>query len=302
MPAVRNISVFYIFLVFIVYIYYLNSYIYILSKFICLHILSSHLNAGSSDFPGRIAYGAYYDYALSEEDVEILYDTGIVNIAGTPFENVGDEIRPDKPLTGGQAAVSVSGQYAAAMQLDGNLVVYHLPSINEGTENRDGNGNIIPASTLINTANRVAETSFLILQSGDCNVVVYDGQGGHTFEAGKSDVNCSPIFLLMQNDGNLVAYTTDDKGLIAYWDSKGYTTNGAIRAGKSDYFDFDSFIGNTPESTTSYMSYLLYLVGFLLITNIVCLTVYCLRKKENKRTRYKVVSIDSSDAEEVNLK
>lgn len=251
-----------------------------------------HLHAGASDFPGKIALGAYYDYALSEEDVAILYDTGIINIDRFPYENVGDELRPDKRLTAGQALVSVNRQYAAAMQEDGNFVVYQL----------DGSGNII-LSQLINTGGQVADTSFLVLQSSDCNVVVYDGQGGHTFEAGKSDVNCSPIFLIMQNDGNLVAYTTDDKGLIAYYDSKGYTTNGPIRAGKSDYFDFDSFIGNnTTESTTSYMSYLLYLVGFLLITNIVCLTVYCLRKKENKRTRYKVVSIDSSDAEEVNLK
>mmetsp|Transcript_65466 Transcript_65466/g.58747 ORF Transcript_65466/g.58747 Transcript_65466/m.58747 type:complete len:824 (+) Transcript_65466:151-2622(+) len=256
-----------------------------------------HYRAGSSDFHGRIRYGAYYDRALAEDEVRQLYETGLVVVHQTQFEVIGDELKPGQYLTSGQALRSPNGKFVAAMQEDGNFVVYDLTN----------GAATAPATFHTNTYRNGMPEYFLILQPTDGNLCIYSAAGTQFQWCSRRhyDVITSqqpPLYLIMQDDGNLVAYTKDEKGLIAYWDSKGYTTNGRLRAGKTDYFDFDSFIGNTPESTTSYMSYLLYLVGFLLITNIVCLTVYCLRKKENKRTRYKVVSIDSSDAEEVNLK
>jgi len=82
-----------------------------------------HLAAGSNDFAGQIRYGAYYDYALSAKDVEILYESKIEG----QFEVMGNELRAnDNPLTEGQGLRSLNGEYIAVMESGGNFKVYSI--------------------------------------------------------------------------------------------------------------------------------------------------------------------------------
>jgi len=99
-------------------------------------------------------------------------------------------------LQAGQELISDGGQYALAMQTDGNLVVY-------------GNGCALWASNTAGTGS----SDHLVMQT-DGNLVIYTSAGrpvwaSNTVGSGSGD------YLAMQTDGNLVVYTSANHAVWA---------------------------------------------------------------------------------------
>ena len=84
-----------------------------------------------------------------------------------------------------QALISNNGQYVAAMQAEGNLVIYDL--------NKDNGKAIWWTDTITNIDNQ-----YLILQNSDGNLVIY-GDSGVRWASYKG--NYIPSHLIMQGDG-----------------------------------------------------------------------------------------------------
>lgn len=105
-------------------------------------------------------------------------------------------------LTPHQSLTSLDGGYRLDMQGDGNLVIYRVrmgsefPIWQSGTANHPG--------------------AFLRFQVTDRNVVIYDTDGNALWQAGCADRSGNT--LVIQGDGNLVVYTSEN---VPVWNSKG---------------------------------------------------------------------------------
>eukprot|EP01084_Bolivina_argentea_P130932 231137_1 len=227
----------------------------------------SYFNSIAQDFFGTIRYGAYYDQVLILEQVERLYSTQIVTINTIQFEVIGDELTSGGTLTGGQALRSLNERYVAAMQYDGNFVVYNTDT------------DVIVWATGTETT---GDESFITLQNKNGNLIIYNGisrkkkrkkKRKEWSSHGYSDTSS---FLILQDDGNLVAYQEDD---TAYWDSKG-----TITKEKSIFFKRDTIANNSNR-------FLFYICGIVIIClTISCVLMYCIYNS-NKYGKYSMVSI-----------
>lgn len=99
-------------------------------------------------------------------------------------------------LQAGQELVSTGGQYALAMQTDGNLVIY-------------GNGCVLWAS---GTAGSGSNDD--LSMQGDGNLVIYTAAGKAVWASGTTGSGTAN-YLNMQADGNLVVYTSTAKPVWA---------------------------------------------------------------------------------------
>jgi surface antigen len=102
-------------------------------------------------------------------------------------------------LQAGQELVSAGGQYALAMQNDGNLVIY-------------GNGCVLWSSGTAGTGSN----DDLSMQ-GDGNLVIYTSAGKAVWSSGTAGTGSNDR-LVLQNDGSLVLSTSAGK---AVWANKG---------------------------------------------------------------------------------
>merc|ERR1719474_581805 len=153
-----------------------------------------HLNAGLNDFEGKIMFGAVYDYALSDEDVEQLYNAKVVELDvgdGDSFsvEAVDDELLPGESLLAGQGLMSVDSRYLAVMQPDGNFVMYDLE-----------NDQVILQS---NTDDGTKATF-----GDDGNFIVYNDEGRVRWHSGLTSDD--PARLVMGVNGELIMYDSAD--------------------------------------------------------------------------------------------
>merc|ERR1719242_621801 len=157
-----------------------------------------HLNAGLNDFEGKIMFGAVYDYALSGEDVQHLFNSKVVEISSDSstwsIEAVTDELLPGQSLLRGQGIISVDNNYLAVLRPDGNLCVYDLLS------------NSITMESGTSTGTK-ATFGF------DGNFVVYDDDDRVVWHTGPRSL--TPARLVMSINGDLTAYDTTD----AVWTS-----------------------------------------------------------------------------------
>mmetsp|Transcript_23924 Transcript_23924/g.20913 ORF Transcript_23924/g.20913 Transcript_23924/m.20913 type:complete len:505 (-) Transcript_23924:87-1601(-) len=189
-----------------------------------------HYNAGGMDFAGRIRYGAYYDRALTQAEVQSSYTEKIGTIPSGQAEIVGNQLQPDIKLTSGQGLRSSNSEYIAVMQSDGNFVIY-----------QDGVNTPIFHT---NTALAPETENYAVLQSSDGNLVVYNIDGSIKYSAGISS-NGDPVkFLRMRDDGNLVAYKQTSCGVIPY-----YGTNGIPSGESSTCSPTAQPTANTPSPT-----------------------------------------------------
>ena len=91
-------------------------------------------------------------------------------------------------LTPGQSLVSPNGEFIAALQGDGNLVVYRV-----------GNNTALWAS------NTFGKGGVKLIMQGDGNLVLYTARNQPAWASNTNGKGQS--FVRMQDDGNLVVYT-----------------------------------------------------------------------------------------------
>jgi len=225
-----------------------------------------HLNAGLNDFEGKIMFGAIYDYALSEQDVDQLFRAAVVDIDGSTVEAVGDELVPGQSLLKGQGLLSVDHRYIAALKTNGKFVIYDTQNADTVFEAEMSSGE---------------EATF----GDDGNFVIYDANGGKVWHSGSSHGN--PKNLVMGTNGRLLAFGADG----VFWNSNKHQTV-AVSAGQGlGVFDhgWKLEIGGqySPLET-----YILYFCAALVVLNVFCGVMYCYNKRS--RQQYKVVSLGSS--------
>eukprot|EP01083_Nonionella_stella_P053135 140683_1 len=123
-----------------------------------------------------------------------------VYVNGAMYRDIGDTLKFQSKINEGQALVSLNGRYLAAMQHDGNFVVYDK-----------NNGNSLWST---HTAYK-PRTSFVYLLAWTVSGIPYgniyvfhNGKVAKTIENPLPN-NQKAKHLVMQNDGNLVGYTVD---------------------------------------------------------------------------------------------
>jgi hypothetical protein len=122
-----------------------------------------------------------------------------VSTTSQPSSSSGDHFVRGFTMRAGDSVKSSNGSYILIMQSDGNLVIY-----------RSGSGAIWSSRT------NGSSGASAIFQS-DSNFVVY--RSGKS-PCHSSTTNSGGTIMYMQNDGNLVMYSSSGQ---AVWDSKGYT-------------------------------------------------------------------------------
>jgi len=150
------------------------------------------------------------------------------------YEIYGEQLLPGAGYSGtiqpilasNQALVSNNNQYVAAMQPEGNLVVYDL--------NQNG------AAIWYTDTTTAPDNQFLVLQSTDGNLVVYNGANGVNGARWASHRGNYPGQLIMQGDGNLVVY---DASGIARWDSMGHTRTQYLSISQRPYEIYGEQLG-----------------------------------------------------------
>jgi hypothetical protein len=98
----------------------------------------------------------------------------------------------------GERLKSPNGQFVLHMQADGNLVLY------------DGNGNMDWETA------RSGSGNVRLAVQGDCKLVIY-ADSGVVWSSGSSCGTKKPGKLTVQDDGNMVVYSTQNEVLWARW-------------------------------------------------------------------------------------
>jgi len=181
-----------------------------------------------------------------------------IQVNGILFNNVGSKLFVNGSLNRiytNESLVSVNRRYVAAMQLDGNFVIYDLQKQIALWETNTAGGD--------NPIGR-----FMAYQP-DGNFVLYEANWSPVWASNTHGTTVGLVY--MQNDGNLVVY--DQSGVLR-WAS------------------------NTSQSAAIF--YGGWLVGILIVLNIIYMMFYCYKNKmrSKKGAGYKVVSIDSTDCDE----
>jgi len=122
----------------------------------------------------------------------VIYDSGNKPLwaSNTPREHKGhhDTLRTGHALRENQELRSPNGEYRAAMQADGNFVVYH-------------HQRALWASNTVHSGGH-----FWLINQTDGNVVVYDKDDKALWATGTNG-KTTHSRLVIQNDGNLVLYS-----------------------------------------------------------------------------------------------
>jgi hypothetical protein len=120
-------------------------------------------------------------------------------------EQKGDTLNQDERLK------SNNGKYFAAMQSDGNFVVYSA----RGKNGRNKDKPIWASNT-----QRKGNAPFRLVMQNDGNLVLYDSSNSPKWNSNTYKKGNPPFNVIMQDDGNLVLY---DKSNSPKWASN---TNG----------------------------------------------------------------------------
>lgn len=145
--------------------------------------------------------------SLQNDGNAVIYSAGQVALWSTKGGRTGasqnslNSAGSADALHAGQSLISANGSYRAAMQSDGNFVVY------------DASGKAIWSSGTAGISG-----AYLVTQN-DGNVVLYSSAG--TAKWSSSTAPASHTVLTMQNDGNLVLYS---RGGLPLWASRGGRT------------------------------------------------------------------------------
>merc|ERR1719300_598334 len=247
-----------------------------------------HMNAEGKDFKGKIMYGAIYDFALADQDVEQLFTQTIVEFDLDGVKNVveaiGDELLPGQSLLKGQGLFSVDKRYIAALKEDGMFIIFD-------TEEKD-----------IEFGAEMEKGSYGKYGT-DGNFVIYNDAGNAVWHTGVTDAK--PHNLLMATNGKLLAFG-DDSGV--YWRSNRHETvalsaaspgtgivdvhhNGLDGVNTNWRLKVDGPNGYSPTET-----YILYVCAVLILVNVICCALYCYNNRSHGQ--YKVVSVMTTAAEE----
>eukprot|EP01084_Bolivina_argentea_P108293 193529_1 len=222
-----------------------------------------YLNS-DDNFYGRVRYGAFYDYVLSNEEILMLYNQKIINIVGLdyPIEAIGSELFPGKTLQKAQALMSIDEEYMAVMTQDGNFVVYDI----------DLEKNIVDTLYEKETLN-----GEYIKYNTDGSIVIYDKNDEIVLELVSSQSNRQVYVLVMQMDGNLVAL---DKNQNVYFDINGFTD---VDAAKYESYanDFDDIIGG--NKNLNVVKILIYSICLFVLVNIGCYVYYVCKNRMSKK-------------------
>jgi len=245
-----------------------------------------HFNAGLNDFKGKIMFGAVYDYALSAQDADQLYQQAIVRFDTNIIEAVGDELLPGQSLLKGQGLLSVDRRYIAAMKTDGMFVIYDLND-----------------EAVVFEAEMTAGSTATFEDDG--NFVIYDDAGKIVWHSGATDDNAAN--LIMGINGNLLAIGGNE----VFWNSKKHETVAlpAAASANNENLNMLDWDINPKENVNGWRfnigipdyetmeTYTLYLCLLLMSLNLICGAYFCCCNKKAKY-QYKVVSMMNTAAED----
>merc|ERR1719242_900700 len=149
-------------------------------------------------------YGAIYDYALSDQDVEQLFRQRIVTFDSDGVKNVietiGDELLPGESLLTGQGLFSVDKRYLATLKEDGKFIIWDTKEERVTFEAEMNPGAIAKFTK-------------------EGNFVIQNEKGNPVWHTATS--NDKPKELLIGSNGKLLAIGSDGN---PFWDSSTHTT------------------------------------------------------------------------------
>ena len=231
-----------------------------------------HSKAETNGFDGLIFYGAFYDYALTDEDVDQLFRSKVVSFKlgddVMTIEVFGDELLPGQSLLPGQGLLSVDHRYLAALTMNGKFLVYD--TVDEKT--------IFEAEMDDSPSEAVFEE--------DGRFVIYDFEGEEMWDSG--DTHDAPSMLVMGINGELAAY--GDDGM--YWSSEDDVDASASAQEGLNIFGFKHMGPKwTLSMHSSVEAFLVYFCALLVLVNMICGALYCYNNIT--RVPYKPVKVDA---------
>lgn len=196
-----------------------------------------------------------------------------------PYNNV---LRSGQILNGGEGLVSISGNYVALMKDDCNFIVHRTSqgaksgSIVFSTET-SGHGDDCQFVFNPNSHDGSIFPGELYIRKESNNANYWESTNGPdpTWDGYSSTANR----LVMQDDGNLVAYSNDGS---PYWATNTYET-----ATTSNFF-------SNSELWKDYIYFITGLVALILLCNVVFIFKFC---RMRRKITYKTVSSDNENDE-----